>query len=137
MPIYEYTCPCCGKEDEVFKPMKESERQEFCSRCGSFTEKQMSAPTVLGDYAGYSCPVTGKWIEGRKAHEENLKVHGCRVLETGEKEAKERSAKQEEVNMDKAMDRTMDEFITKLPAKKKEQLTGELQRGADAVVVKS
>lgn len=40
----------------------------------------------VGDYEGYNCPVTGKYIEGRAAHEENLKRQGCRVLEPGETE---------------------------------------------------
>jgi hypothetical protein len=32
----------------------------------------MPMPRVIGDYAAYECPVTGKMIEGRKAHQENL-----------------------------------------------------------------
>lgn len=39
---------------------------------------------VSSDIAGYDCPVTGKWIDGRRDHRENLKRQGCRNLEVGE-----------------------------------------------------
>lgn len=44
-----------------------------------------AAPMVIGDFTPYDCPITGKMIEGRRAHEENLKRHDCRILEPGER----------------------------------------------------
>lgn len=41
-------------------------------------------PILIRDYGAYDCPVTGKIVEGRHAHAENLKQHGCRLLEKGE-----------------------------------------------------
>lgn len=41
---------------------------------------------ISSDIAGYTCPVTGKWVEGRRAHRDNLKRRGCRLLEPGEKD---------------------------------------------------
>jgi hypothetical protein len=41
---------------------------------------------VVRDYKPYRCPVTEKVIEGRRAHQENLKRTGCRLQEPGEKE---------------------------------------------------
>jgi len=41
-------------------------------------------PVVVGDYGEYDCPITGEPVEGRAAHRENLKKHGCRLLEKGE-----------------------------------------------------
>lgn len=68
-------------------------------RCGPFAlcmaEKKAApveqftrgkAPYVSSDYDAYDCPVTGKMVEGRAAHRENLKRTGCRILEKGEKE---------------------------------------------------
>jgi hypothetical protein len=40
---------------------------------------------------GYNCPVTGKWVGSKKAHQENLREQGCRVLEPGEKEFNSKS----------------------------------------------
>lgn len=45
------------------------------------------APMSIKDYEAYECPVTGKMIEGRAAHRENLKRTGCRIFEPGEREA--------------------------------------------------
>ncbi len=41
---------------------------------------------IARDYEAYECPVTGNMIEGRSAHRENLKQHGCRIFEPGERE---------------------------------------------------
>ena len=62
---------------------------------------------VSPDYHGYACPITGRWIEGRAAHRENLKRHGCRLQEKGEKEAflKERQ---------KEMDRERKQFVREM-----------------------
>lgn len=32
---------------------------------------------VRGDVEGYKCPITGTWIDGRKAHRNNLARHDC------------------------------------------------------------
>lgn len=55
---------------------------------------------IAGDFSGYECPVTGNWIEGRKAHSENLKKTGCRLLEKGEKEER---AKKYPIEQEKRM----------------------------------
>lgn len=44
----------------------------------------LAAPQISADYEMYQCPITDKPVEGRVAHRENLKQHGCRVLEPGE-----------------------------------------------------
>lgn len=49
-------------------------------------EETRAAFNITSDYAGYSCPITGNWVEGRAAHRENLKRTGCRVLERGERQ---------------------------------------------------
>lgn len=32
---------------------------------------------VKPDAEGYQCPITGKWIEGRRQHRNNLARHNC------------------------------------------------------------
>jgi hypothetical protein len=54
------------------------------------------APAVFGDLPGYESPVTGKWIEGRRARREDLKRTGCRPYEGREQEAKEAAKVQAE-----------------------------------------
>jgi hypothetical protein len=43
---------------------------------------------IQRDLPGYESPITGKWIEGRKARREDLRRHGCRPWEGREQEEK-------------------------------------------------
>ena len=46
MPIYQYACPKCSEEIELFRPM--NAEAPSCQKCGTELEKQISA------HAGYS-----------------------------------------------------------------------------------
>lgn len=94
-------------------------------------DRKIHAPAVLSDYPGYACPITDKWIEGRYAHHENLKKHGCRVLETGETEQVRKKISQEEENLDRGVDETVERFYEALPTVKREQLAAEMISGLD------
>lgn len=135
MPVYDYKCPACGSRFERFLRLSDYDQSQKC-QCGVTAIKQLAAPAVRGDYAGYSCPVTGAWIEGRRAHEENLRKHGCRVLEPGETERARQNAALEESRLDKAVDETADRFIAGLSSVKREQLASEVQAGATATVIR-
>ncbi len=39
--------------------------------------KEVCAPQFIPDTPGYASPITGEWIEGRKARRDDLKKHGC------------------------------------------------------------
>lgn len=127
--LYDYQCPRCGWQWEVTKPLAEIDRVEPCPSCEAPGERLIRAPRVLGDYAGYSCPITGAWIEGRKAHRENLAKHGCRLLEPGEKEEGLRRRRKEEADLDNAVAETVAEEIHKMPVVKRDHLAAELQGG--------
>lgn len=82
------------------------ERDNIPSRRADFP-----TPMVLGDYEAYDCPVTGKMIEGRAAHNENLKRTGCRLNEPGEfADVKKNGKKNAEAKMDASIDRAVDEI---------------------------
>jgi hypothetical protein len=75
----------------------------------------LAAPMVVGDYAPYECPVTGKMIEGRYAHTENLKNTGCRILEKGEREDKKKNALNSVLEkMDATIDKCVDEVAAQI-----------------------
>ena len=105
MPVYSYKCPLCQKSFDRFLRLVDYDMPQTCD-CGAQAVKQLCAPAVRGDYAGYSCPVTGQWIEGRRAHEENLRRHGCRVLEPGETEAARRNHAAAEAEFDRQIEQT-------------------------------
>lgn len=56
------------------------------------------APVVWGDLPGYESPVTGLWVEGRKARREDLKRHNCRPYEGREQELKVARAHQAQLD---------------------------------------
>jgi hypothetical protein len=98
--------------------------------------REIAAPAVRGDYAGYSCPRTGRWIEGRRAHEENLKRLGCRVFEAGERQEFDANKKREAAAFDARIENTVEELIHAMPLEKREALAIDLQNGANVEVVR-
>lgn len=137
MPLYSYKCAACGSRRDVFKPLAELDRVEYCEACRSVASRQLSAVAIRADYAGYSCPITGKWIEGRRAHQENLARHGCRVYETGETAQVIAARAAREAAFDASVDRTVDEFITNLPSAKRDKLAAEIDNGLDVAVTRA
>ncbi|WP_417814059.1 hypothetical protein [Thalassospira alkalitolerans] len=67
-----------------------------------------AGPYIVSDYQAYDCPITGRPVDGRREHRENLKQHGCRVLEPGEsREAPKRSEEQFNAAVDRAVDKML------------------------------
>lgn len=128
----------CGNKRDIVKPLSLLNRFEFCrNACEGAMERTICAPAVRGDYAGYDCPVTGKWIEGKRAHEENLKETGCRILEPGEHQQNQRRREQDEADLEARVEHTAESFVHNLPTEKREQLAIELRNGADTTTVRS
>ena len=74
------------------KTLPPPKRGDFCT------------PMVASDYEGYECPVTGRPVEGRAAHRENLKRTGCRLLEKGEsREAPKRYEERKSESIDRIL----------------------------------
>lgn len=132
MPIYEYKCSC-GKRFDRWLRLVDYAKPQRCE-CGEVAVKQLSSPAVRGDYAGYSCPVTGKWIEGRRAHEENLARQGCRVLEPGEVEQSRRNAAAADDALAERFAETAVSIVEQMPSAKREQLGREIESGLDVSV---
>lgn len=131
MPVYEFKCNN-NHSFTRFLRLADFNETQICKRCGQVAERQISAPMVVGDLPPYDCPITGKLIEGRKAHEDNLKRHGCRVFEAGEtQDFKKRKASEEEA-LFKQIDASVEEFVSKATPEKREALGKELQLGVSA-----
>lgn len=79
------------------------------------TKSSLCFPMISGDYAPYECPVTGKTIEGRVAHKENLEKTGCRLQEKGEfEDVKKNGQKRINEQIDAAVDKCVDEVASTL-----------------------
>lgn len=134
MPIYTYQCPKCERAEEVFHPLAALDVEHPCSECGAPRHRILQAARVQADYPGYSCPITGKWIEGKKAHRANLARHGCRVLESGEHEDAARFRQAEDRRLDALAERMAIEGVSALPQAKFQTLAAELEKGGDAQI---
>jgi putative FmdB family regulatory protein len=137
MPVHDYKCATCAAKREVFLKIADLGSTVHCQRCGQPMLRQVSAPYVRGDYLGYECPVTGKWVEGRRAHEENLRVTGCRLLEPGESDAYRRKCQEDEQKLDKSLEETADRFIAELPTEKRDRLAAEMEGGLTTTIERS
>jgi len=131
MPVYEFKC-ANGHSFTRFLKIADYDLPQTCKRCGGVAERQISAPRVMGDLKPYTCPITNKLIEGRKAHEENLKVHGCRVLEPGEREDFDKRKKQQDIELEKSINASVERFVEAAPAEKLERLANEISSGVSA-----
>lgn len=138
MPLYVYQCLDCNQRQNVFKKLAQLDRLEVCGSCESLApmRRVVTAAAVVGDYQAYDCPITGNRIEGRRAHEENLKKHGCRVYEPGETEQLKRRKADEEARFDQSIEATVDEFITTAPTEKREALAAAEQMGLTAEITR-
>lgn len=107
MPLYEYMCPQCEKSFTVFKKLSDY-RTPAEHSCGTVGERIISRPMIAVDYPAYISPATGKLVQGKRQHEEDLKRSGCRILEPGERQDMERRKKEADVKEDKMIDKMVE-----------------------------
>lgn len=116
------TCECTGKY--IFHDRKEG---PICSKCGS-DAVMGSLPASVNKQmdVDYDCPVTGKPIRSKYAHEENLKLHGAHVFEKGEGKDAERNRKLEDEKFEALITESAVEFVHNLSPEAKAVLEQEL-----------
>ena len=130
MPLYSYRCPTCAARQTAVRKVDARYETPRCA-CGSSTVKVMDAPRIVADYAGYSCPVSGNWIEGRRAHEENLKRTGSRVLEPGENARAQSHLDAENAALEDRIGDTAAALVAAMPVEKQEALARGFDNGLD------
>lgn len=136
MPVYSYRCPSCHASTLAVRKIEARHDLLSCVACGDPMEKQIDAPYVQGDFQPYQCPITDKWILGRKEHTENLARHNCRVFEPGEREENTRRGAALDAAEEAAIDATIEKEILSLPNAKREKLAAEMDAGITAEVVR-
>ena len=105
--------------------------------CAGVGQRIFLPPMVRGDLPGYESPIDGRWIEGRRARLEDLRRHGCRPYEDGEKEYNARRLAQENAAFDAKIEESVERQFEALSVRKKELLEQEIRAGADVQVVRS
>lgn len=134
MPMYDWKCEC-GAVITVTRKVENYRDPVICDLCGKNAVRVISAVQgfVKSDVA-YTCPITGKPITTKKAHEENLARHGCRVYETGETENFKKKREAEETALENSIAETAVKFVEGLTSESREQLGRELESGLDVTV---
>jgi putative FmdB family regulatory protein len=113
MPLYEYMCPQCEKSFTVFKKLVDYLTPAEHS-CGTEGLRIISRPMIAVDYPAYISPASGRLIQGKKQHEDELKRTGCRLLEPGERNDMERRKKEADVKEDKMIDTMVEKTFTEM-----------------------
>lgn len=104
MPLYTFKCPNCGTVERVFRKVDDRNHPPRCVKCTALEtcrnpmQRVIEAPAVRADLPGYTSPIDGKWIEGRRARTEDLKRNNCRPWEGMEAEKKEAERRANEVD---------------------------------------
>lgn len=111
--VDEITCPCYLPAKKVF----------------------LTAPMafVQADIC-YDSPIDGRPITSKQARQEDLARSGCVPYDPEMKTDHMRRLRDQERALEDAVDRTVDEAIAKMPARKRERLDAELQGGMDASI---
>lgn len=130
MPLYVYECRS-GHKFEKIKSIAEMEAiQEFCE-CGQLADVRIQPVMLAPMFTPYTCPITDKPIMTQYDHQENLKKHGCRVYEPGETDGIKRAQRDAELQLDKSVEKTAEEFVDKLSGDKRSELVNEITSGVD------
>jgi putative FmdB family regulatory protein len=93
MPNYDYSCPQCGWQEEIFQPMRESHEFLPCRECGSMAHRIWTVPQAMVDntepYFNYGL---GKKISSkhdvRDALRQTYDTTGQRMVEVGNEKVK-------------------------------------------------
>jgi hypothetical protein len=115
-------CDCPGRF------IKHEKDGSFCSKCGSkaIIDIGIKASSLRQLDVDYDCPITGKPIRSKRAHEENLKLHGKHVYEEGEKEDAARNRRLANEEFENKLCETAAQYVAQLPPEAKAKLEQEL-----------
>ena len=135
MPTYEFRCPEGHKFDRVLR-VADYNVPQGCD-CGLYAQRQISIPMVfVSQDIRYESPIDGKVITTRQQRQEDLARSGCIEYDPEMKKDAARRQLENDKNLDKAIDATVEKEIHAMPARSREKLVAELQGGITAEVVR-
>lgn len=123
----------CG---EVFEPPEDRKDYQFapCPECGQLANRIVKkAPLffIKGQFEAYESPITGEIISSARQRAEEMKRHDCVDYEPTIRNDIDRSIKEAERKLEKAVDETVDYQLSTMDSRKRELLEQELSSGAD------
>lgn len=126
MPIYEYKCSC-GRSFEKLLAVADYNEPQSC-KCGETAQRQISRPLsvkVQPDLR-YRSPIDGRVITTHRLRNEDLERNGCIPYEKGMREDTEARLRRSDLELDHAIDETLESEIERMPDSKREALQNEL-----------
>lgn len=86
MPIYTYKCPICGTVTDQYNAVDDRKKGPDCN-CGqsmnlTIVPTQIAPVLGGGDFPGYVCPVTDKFITSRRERRNIMAEHN--LIEKGD-----------------------------------------------------
>lgn len=94
------------------------------------------APDVYGDLPAYTSPIDGKLVDGRAQRREDLKRHGCRPYEDGERSEMDRRRAVEDAKLERSVNATVDRWYATQPSRSHELLEQAIRAGAGVQYVR-
>ena len=117
MPLYSYRCEKCDQVFDEFRKYEDRDHApEHCD--GAKVSRIFTVPMIASEektYPRYESPATGRWVQGRREHIEDLARSGCRIKEPGESDAYRKKVasgelrREREAQMAKAVDSAVNE----------------------------
>lgn len=115
MPTYESECRTCGKYHEYMQSIADRNQTPEC--CGSPTTRGVFTPPMgfvqfpAAGGQGYVSHTSGKWIDTKRARDDDLKRTGCRPWEGIEQETKQKA--KNDAHEEKKADAKLDADVRK------------------------
>lgn len=129
MPIYVFRCES-GHRFDRYLPIKDYNSLQTCE-CGAKAKRQ-TVPTMIAPmFEDYESPIDGRPITSKRKRLEDLARSGCVPYEPSLKDEANKNIKNEELKLEKEIDKTVELEIEKMPARKRELLEQELKSGAN------
>jgi hypothetical protein len=109
--------------------------------CGQDAKQVITAPTVVipshmsaTGQTAYESPATGRIITSDRERRNDLAESGCIEYDPGMRQDADRRKAEEEKSLDAAVDETVEREFAAMPSHKLEQLSNEIEKGADISV---
>ena len=126
MPFYEYEC---GARHVFTRYLTLKHFQNWAPcECGLIGVQRITAPAMVkvAPDLCYDSPIDGTPITSWAAREEDLKRNGCRPYDPAMKDDAARFRQDSQQAVERAMDETVEELVTKMPTAKRGKLYSEL-----------
>ncbi len=135
MPTYQFCCNH-GHQMEKYVSLQDYDNPQSCY-CGETTYRQILAPALVKAQpeCRYDSPIDGRPITTWQQREEDLARHNCQPYDPEQKKDYEQKQAESQSALEKALDETVEEKISRMPTKDRERLHSELvDQGADIVI---